>query len=235
MSKPRERMDSGERRSPLITALSFVAYQRRRLGNIIWGKDEAVLRRLQREGRVVYGPGSFGIPRIHSFIHDTTRLIVGNYCSMGGNYMLGGYHPIDHVTTYPLRINMGLPGAGEDGNPVPAEDIHVGSDCWTGYGCWVMAGMTVGDGAVIATGAVVTKDVPPYAIVGGVPAKVIRYRHTEEQREALLQIRWWDWPREEIREAAPLLSSPDVDAFIEYAQTKRAHLWEANPAPATVR
>ena len=80
--------------------------------------------------------------------------------------------------------------------------------------------MTIGDGAIVATGAVVTKDVPPYAIVGGVPAKVIRYRHTEEQREALLEIRWWDWPREEIVKAVPLLVSPDIDAFIQYARDR---------------
>jgi acetyltransferase-like isoleucine patch superfamily enzyme len=206
----------------LTVAVALIKYQLGRIRNLWWGRDEAILRRLKRKGRVVYGTGSFGIPTIHTFIHDETRLIVGSYCSMGGTYMLGGYHPVDHVTTYPLRINFGLEGAGRDGNPVPADDIHVGSDVWTGYGSYILAGVTIGDGAVVATGAVVTKDVPPYAIVGGIPARVIKYRHTEEQRKALLEIRWWDWPVEEIREAAPLLSSPDIDAFIEFARKKRA-------------
>jgi acetyltransferase-like isoleucine patch superfamily enzyme len=214
-------------------ALALIKYQLGRARNVWWGRDEAVLRRLQRKGRVVYGPGSFGIPTIHTFIHDQTRLIVGNYCSIGGTYMLGGQHAVEHVTTYPLRINLGLDGAGRDGNPTPRGDIQVGSDVWTGYGSFILAGITIGDGAVVATGSVVTKDVPPYAIVGGVPAQVIRYRHTEEQRAALMEIRWWDWPLEEIREAAPLLSSPEIDAFIEYARAKEGQEADSTRGPGT--
>jgi len=202
--------------------LSLIHYQLTRLRNLWWGKDEAVVRRLKRKGRIVYGRGSYGFPTVHTFEYDKTRLIVGNYTAVGGNYMLGGYHPVDHVTPYPLRIHLGMEGAGQDGNPEPRGDTHVGSDVWTGFGCWILGGVTIGDGAIVATGSVVTKDVPPYAIVGGVPAKVIRYRHTEEQRAALLEIRWWDWPEDEIRKAVPLLVSPDIDAFIEYARNRDA-------------
>ena len=207
-------------------ALALAGYQLSRLRNLWWGRDEAVLRRLKRRGRVVFGTGTYVVPTLHTFIHDQTRLIVGNYSAPGGHYMLGGAHPVDHVTTYPLRIHLHMEGAGEDGNPAPRGDIRVGSDVWTGYGSWIMPGVTIGDGAVVATGAVVTKDVPPYAIVGGVPAKLIRYRHTEEQRRELLRIRWWDWPLEEVRQATPLLSSTDVAAFIDYARNKKRHLWD---------
>jgi chloramphenicol O-acetyltransferase type B len=206
-------------------AVALVKYQLNRVRNLWWGRDEAVLRRLQRQGRVVYGPGTYGIPTIHKFIHDETRLIVGNYSSIGGTYLLGGNHTIEYVTTYPISVNLGLGEFAGEGHPAPTGDIVVGSDVWTGYGSWILGGVTIGDGAVVAAGAVVTKDVPPFAIVGGIPAKVLRYRHTAEQRAALLEIRWWDWPREEIVEAAPFLESSDIDSFIQYARNK-------NGAPA---
>lgn len=196
----------------------LIFFQLRRLRDVWWGRDEARLRRFKKSGRVVYGNASYGVPTLHNFAYDNTRLLVGNYSSIGGNYLLGGQHAIEHVTTYPLRINLGLEGAGEDGMPARRGDITVGSDVWTGYGSWIMGGVTIGDGAVVATGSVVTKDVPPYAIVGGVPAKVIKFRHTDEQRAALLDIKWWNWTDEEVRAAAPLLANPDIDAFIAYAR-----------------
>ena len=184
---------------------------------VLIGHDQAVMRRLQRRGRIVYGQGSYGVPTILEFDYDDSRLLVGNYCSIGGIFLLGGYHPIDRVTTYPHRILMKLQGAGRDGFPSSRGDTVVGSDCYVGRYSLILGGVTIGDGAVIGAGSVVTKDVPPYAIVGGNPAKLIRYRFTEEQRQALLQIRWWDWPRAQVLEAVPRLADSDVDGFIAWA------------------
>jgi acetyltransferase-like isoleucine patch superfamily enzyme len=192
----------------------------RRAGEGVIGKDLAVLRRLQREGRVTLGPGTYGVPPILTFMHDKTCLHVGNYSSLGSLIMLGGKHPTDRVTTYPHRIWMGMEGAGEDGFPVPSADTIVGSDVWLCYEAVILSGVTIGDGAIVAAGAVVTRDVPPYAIVGGNPARLIRYRCPEEQRQALLDIRWWDWPEHEIRDAVPLLAGDDIDAFIDYAHAR---------------
>jgi acetyltransferase-like isoleucine patch superfamily enzyme len=198
--------------------VSLIGYQLRRLREAFWGRDNAVMRQLVKSGRVVLGAGTYGVPSIYVFPHDESRLIVGSYSSLGGTYLLGGQHATTHVTTYPLRINWKLDGAGQDGMPAVRGDIIVGSDVWTGYGSWILSGVTIGHGAVVATNAVVTKDVPPYAIVGGNPAKVIKYRHTEEQRAALLEIAWWDWPEEKVRAAVPWLAADDIDAFIAYAR-----------------
>lgn len=194
-------------------------FRRARRASLL-SQDEATLLRMQKAGRVTYGPGTYGVPVILSYMHDTTCVHVGNYSSIGGTIMLGGQHPTDTVTTYPHRINMGLEGAGTDGFPTPTGDTYVGSDVWMGTRSIILSGVTIESGAVIAAGAVVTRDVPAYAIVGGNPARVIRYRHTEEQRAALLEIKWWDWPEDEIREAVPLLAANDIDEFIAYARAK---------------
>jgi chloramphenicol O-acetyltransferase type B len=194
-------------------------YQLNRLRNAWWGNDLSNLRRLEKQGRVVRGVGTYGVPTVWTFPHEEqTRLIIGKYSAVGGTHLLGGQHAVRHVASYPLRIHMGMEGAGEDGNPAIRGDIVIGSDVWVTFGSYVLSGVTIGDGAVVASGAVISKDVPPYAIVGGNPAKLIKYRHTEEQIAALLEIKWWDWPEDEIRKAVPYLASEDVDAFIAYAR-----------------
>jgi acetyltransferase-like isoleucine patch superfamily enzyme len=190
------------------------------IGEMIVGRDLAVLRRLQRQGRVVLGPGTYGVPTILHFMLDDTRLVVGNYSSIAATILLGGEHASDRVTTYPHRILFGMEGAGEDGFPNPTGDTVIGSDVWCGRGSWLLSGVHVGDGAIVAGGALVVKDVPPYAVVGGNPAKVIKYRFSEEQIAALLDIRWWDWPEPEVRAAVSLLAGKDVDDFIAYARER---------------
>lgn len=202
--------------------LRRIFYAWRRVHDLVAGPDEANLKRLKKAGRVFYGPGSYGVPTIWTYMLDSTRLHIGNYSSIGGTYLLGGQHAVDRVTTYPHRILMGMEGAGADGYPTPTGDTHIGSDVWTCAGSLMLSGISIGDGAIIGAGAVVTRDVPPYAIVGGNPATLIRYRFTAEQRAALLEIKWWDWPEDEVREAVPLLAGDDIDKFIAYARQKTA-------------
>jgi acetyltransferase-like isoleucine patch superfamily enzyme len=192
----------------------------RRTGAGFVGRDAVVLRRLQRAGRVTIGVGTYGTPEIFTHMLDETRLHIGNYSSIGSTIMLGGGHPPDRLTTYPLRVLLGMPGAGEDGFPAPSKDTIIGSDVYAGWRSTLLSGVNIGDGAIVGALALVTKDVEPYAIVGGNPAKLIRYRYPEEQRQALLEIRWWDWSEPEIRAAVPLLAGDDVEAFIDYARSR---------------
>ncbi len=92
-------------------------------------------------------------------------------------------------------------------------DIVVGNDVWIGYEAVILSGVTIGDGAVIGTRAVVTKDVPPYTIVGGIPAKPIRKRFDDAVIERLEALRWWDWEEEKIRRAIPAIRSGDLAAL----------------------
>jgi hypothetical protein len=214
-----------------------IGYQLRRLRDAWWGSDLANLRRLEKKGRVIRGVHTYGIPVVWTFPYEEqTKLIIGNYSAVAGTHLLGGQHAIKHVSSYPFRINWKLPGAGEDGNPAaPRGDIVIGSDAWVTFGTWVLSGVNIGHGAVVATGSVVSKDVPPYAIVGGNPAEIIRYRHTPEQIEALLEIAWWDWPEEEVREAVPYQASDSLlDTLENRYSTGRSYAPQQMRNPAEV-
>jgi acetyltransferase-like isoleucine patch superfamily enzyme len=168
------------------------------------------------DGTIVMGRESYFAPIVRKFKGDTGRVIVGNFASIahGVEFYAGGMHRTEWVSQYGLRAMLDLPGAYEDGFPHGRGDIHVGHDAWLAQGSVVMSGVTIGPGAVVATRSVVTKDVAPYEIVGGVPAKRIGQRFSDEQIAALLRIAWWDWPIETIKERVQLLSSPDIDEFV---------------------
>jgi acetyltransferase-like isoleucine patch superfamily enzyme len=177
----------------------------------------SVFQRCLRSGRATIGQGSYGEPQVHIFYGDnSTRLRIGAYCSIGSDVrvILGGEHRTDWVTTSPLRILHGLPRAGTDGHPHSKGDVTIANDVWIGTGATILSGVTIGNGAVIGAASVVTRDVPPYAIVAGNPAGIVRYRFTPEICRALERIAWWNWPPEEVLAAADQLCSPDVATFI---------------------
>jgi acetyltransferase-like isoleucine patch superfamily enzyme len=147
---------------------------------------------------------------------DLSNVIIGKYCAIARNVTMdcGFNHNTKFVSTYPF--NALVPGLGHlKGHPVTKGDIVIGNDVWIGEESMVMSGVTIGDGAVIGARAVVTKNVDPYAIVAGVPAKFIRCRFPKEVVQKFLQLKWWDWPDEKIFERAPLLMSEDYQRLFE--------------------
>lgn len=160
------------------------------------------------------GRGTYGSPRVLSW-RDGTALEIGSFCSISDTVtiMLGGEHRVDWVTTYPFSFFF-PEAAGFKGHPRTRGDVVIGNDVWIGYEALILSGVRVGNGAVVGARSVVTRDVEPYSIVAGNPARHVRFRFDEATVKALEAIAWWDWPMEKIREAWPLLLAEDVEAFI---------------------
>ena len=147
--------------------------------------------------------------------HD--KLIIGKFCSIacGAKFIFNSAnHTLSSLSTYPFPIFFeewvldvkNITEAWDNKG-----DIVIGNDVWIGYEAVIMSGVTIGDGAIIGTRAVVTKDVPPYTIVGGVPAKPIRKRFSEDVISCLLEIRWWDWSKERIAENINAIQSGCIE------------------------
>lgn len=165
------------------------------------------------------GDHTYGSPGSPIIIEpEYAGLKIGKYCSIGREVlMILGNHRPDTVSTYPFKVLCGFWPEAKDmaDDHFTKGDILIGNDVWIGARANIMSGVTIGSGAIIATAAVVTKDVPPYAIVGGNPAQVIRYRFPDKIIENLLAVAWWDWPEEIIRERMPLLMSDDIERFVQ--------------------
>lgn len=149
------------------------------------------------------------------------KLKIGKFCSIacGAKFIFtSANHSLKSLSTYPFPIffeEWGLDVKNIREAWDNKGDIVIGSDVWIGYEAVILSGVTIGDGAVVGARAVVTKDVPPYTVVGGVPARPIKKRFDEQTIDRLLKLRWWDFDKEKIRECIPCIRSGNVDALIK--------------------
>lgn len=166
------------------------------------------------------GPARFEQNVLYHFPLDHDRLIIGKFCAIARGVtfiMNGANHAMNGFSTYPFSI-FGQEWARvmPHANQLPDKgNIEIGHDVWIGYQATLMPGVTVGSGAIIGAHAVVSRDVPPYAIVAGNPARVVRFRFDEETIASLLEIAWWDWPIAHITTHLEAIVGADLAALLQ--------------------
>ncbi len=160
------------------------------------------------------GEHTYGIPIIHYYRwNEECTLTIGKFCCIALNVQifLDGNHRYDWVTAYPFPAIIDWPEAHHiSGVTITNGNVVIGNDVWIGQDSMILSGVTLGDGCVVGAGSVVTKSFPPYSIVAGNPATLVRSRFSEEDITSLLTMRWWDWPESHIRQHIKLLCSADI-------------------------
>ena len=166
------------------------------------------------------GDYSYGTPTV--LPHPGRKLKIGKFCSIapGVTIFLGLNHRSDLITTYPFRaFPDNWPRAkflkGEEVNAISRGDVIIGNDVWIGYRATILSGVKIGDGAVVGAMAVVTKDVEPYCIVAGNPARTVGKRFDDDTIRKLLEIRWWDWPIGKINDNLEVICSNRVSEMLQ--------------------
>jgi virginiamycin A acetyltransferase len=154
------------------------------------------------------------------YLFDFTgdKLIIGKFCMIASGVsfiMNGANHLTDSISTYPFAVFGNGWENAMDGKSYPYKgDTIVGNDVWIGYNATIMAGVNIGDGAIIAANSTVTKDVDPYSIVGGNPAREIRKRFPDDVIRKLLDLRWWDWDADKITRNVQYLTDPNIEKLL---------------------
>ena len=191
--------------------------------------------RVSEEGELASGEYSHGAVSVLYWSPENT-IKIGKFCTFGANIIvyLGGNHDPNRLTTYPFGyINTdvfnNISNESRCSVLTSKGPVKIGNDIWIGSNVRIMSGVTIGDGAVIANNSHVVKDVAPYSIVGGNPARFIRYRFTEAQIKSLLEIKWWNWTDEKINQNLSMICSKDIDAFIN---AHSPHTADINPPEA---
>lgn len=163
------------------------------------------------------GAWSYGDLNVVAF-NRNGGLEIGRYCSFAKDVtiVLGGEHNTRFVSTYPFGVFLNLPD--RYGHERTKGDVIIGHDVWVGRSATILSGVSIGSGAVIGAHSLVTKDVPPYAIVSGNPASMVRLRFEPQLVAALLDLQWWHWPDEKVRAEVASLMDSDVAAFVKKHQ-----------------
>jgi acetyltransferase-like isoleucine patch superfamily enzyme len=172
---------------------------------------------------IEFGDFSYGHPYLYGFEREgLDKIKIGKFCSVADDVtiMLSTSRRTDWIATYPFNYIKETP---------QKKDVIIGNDVWIGIGVRIMPGTSIGDGCVIGANALVTKSMPDYSICGGVPAKVIRKRFSEDIIEKLKMIRWWDWPYENVCEVIPLLQSDKIELLFDYYNN---NIKSSNKSPA---
>lgn len=166
------------------------------------------------------GEYTYGAPNVLSK-HEGVTLKIGRFCSIaeGVKIHLAGQHATDWVTTYPFDV-LFEKAAQFNGYPKSKGDVVIGHDVWIGTEAMIISGIRIGNGAIIGARSVVTKDVEPYSVVAGNPARHLRYRFDADTIASLEEIAWWNWSIEKVKEAWPLMLSSDIGAFIKTYRNK---------------
>ena len=161
--------------------------------------------------RITVGRYTYGKPEI-TLWSDSDHVQIGSFCSIAENVNIiaGGEHNCSWITSYPLKIAFGLVENNQDKIPYNKGPVIIENDVWIGQGVTILSGVKIENGAVIGADSLVTKDVKSYEIVGGNPAKHIKYRFESIIIDELLRIKWWDWNIKKILMNADILQSSDI-------------------------
>jgi acetyltransferase-like isoleucine patch superfamily enzyme len=170
---------------------------------------------------MIIGKYTYGKPKVH-WENCGAKLIIGNFCSIGPNVTIwlanGKGHDTSFVSTYPFGyIHQNVFNNVINNSNNTKGDVIIGNDVWIGADVTIMSGVTIGDGAVIANNSHVVKNVEPYSVIGGNPAKFIKHRFSKQQIENLLKIKWWNWDDDKINDYMELLMSNNIEDFIQAA------------------
>ena len=163
------------------------------------------------------GTGAVGADAL--FNCDFSSILMGRFCSLANKiyFIMGANHPYKNVSSFPFDLKKFVEKIFGSVNPISFRrpnhyQIIIGNDVWIGQNATILGGVKIGNGAVVGAGAVVTKDIPPYAIVAGNPARVIKYRFDEETIKKFLAVKWWNWDLKKIADNMPLVT--DVEKFL---------------------